>query len=99
MVFILIKPRILKLLSLAIGIGHLKFNRKDSPMALVVTLRSLETQLKIGDHITIRVCRRKGKEIRIAVEAPKEMKITRTDIPDGTEWEGIKDDKDLPHAS
>ena len=43
---------------------------------LVLTLKEDE-KIRIGDHITIMVVEIRGKQIRLGVEAPAEISVTR----------------------
>ena len=46
---------------------------------LVLTRREGEI-LIIGDEIKVQVCRIKGKQVRIGVEAPKALRILREEV-------------------
>ncbi len=46
---------------------------------LVLTRKTTET-IKIGDEIEVTVTQVKGKTVRLAVKAPREMKILRGEL-------------------
>lgn len=55
---------------------------------LILTRRSGEN-LKIGENITVRVLGIKGNQVRIGVDAPKEVAVHREEI-----YDRIKEEKD-----
>lgn len=48
-------------------------------MALIITIRVSET-LKIGDDISITVLGVKGGQVRIAIDAPKDIPVHREEV-------------------
>ena len=49
---------------------------------MLVLSRKISESIKIGDNITIRVADVRGDVVRIAIDAPKEVKIYRGEVYD-----------------
>ena len=47
---------------------------------LVLTRKNRE-QIQIGDSITVTVLRVKGKSVRIGIDAPREVRVVRAELP------------------
>ena len=47
---------------------------------LVLTRRSQE-QIKIGDQITVTILRVKGSTVRVGIQAPREVRVVRGELP------------------
>lgn len=47
---------------------------------MLVLTRKPKQQIHIGDHIIINIAEVQGDNVRIAIEAPKDMKIYRGEI-------------------
>lgn len=47
---------------------------------MLVLSRKPQESIKIGPEITVTVVRVDGKQVRIAIEAPKEFNIVRTEL-------------------
>ncbi len=47
---------------------------------MLVLTRKVGETIKIGDDIYIRVVQLKGKQVRIGVEAPADMKVQREEL-------------------
>lgn len=63
---------------------------------MLVLTRKLQQQIKIGDSITVTVLRVKGNTVRIGVQAPRDVRVVRGELPknDG----GADDSLPLPAA-
>ncbi len=48
---------------------------------LVLSRREKEA-IVIGDRITVKVVEIRGNQVRLAIEAPKELKVLRTELVD-----------------
>lgn len=48
---------------------------------MLVLTRKLQQQIKIGDQITVTVLRVKGNTVRIGVAAPRDVRVTRGELP------------------
>ena len=48
---------------------------------MLVLSRKPEEQIQIGNDITITIIKAKGKNVRIGIEAPKDMRIVRAELP------------------
>jgi carbon storage regulator CsrA len=49
---------------------------------MLVLTRKTQQQIQIGDQITITVMRIKGQSVRIGIDAPKEVRVMRSELPD-----------------
>jgi carbon storage regulator len=56
-------------------------------MALVLT-RRVNERIRIGDTITVEVVRVTGGQVRLSIEAPKDVLIARDEV-----WELVKQSK------
>lgn len=48
---------------------------------MLVLTRKLQQQIKIGDEITVTVLRVKGNTVRIGVQAPRDVRVVRAELP------------------
>ena len=48
---------------------------------MLVLTRKLQERIKIGDNVTITVLRVKGNAVRIGIEAPREVRVIRAELP------------------
>ena len=48
---------------------------------MLVLSRKLQQQIKIGDEITVTVLRVKGNTVRIGVQAPRDVRVIRAELP------------------
>lgn len=48
---------------------------------MLVLTRKLQQQIKIGDAITVTILRVKGSTVRIGVEAPRDVRVIRGELP------------------
>ena len=60
--------------------GGCKF---ESPKecAMLVLSRKLNEQIRIDEQITVTVLRVKGNTVRLGIEAPKEVRVRRGELP------------------
>jgi carbon storage regulator CsrA len=54
---------------------------RDKECAMLVLTRKLQEQIRIGDNVTITVLRVKGQAVRIGIEAPRELRVVRGELP------------------
>ena len=47
---------------------------------MLVLTRKVEDIVKIGDNITVKVVRVNGNQVRLGIEAPNDIQITRGEI-------------------
>ncbi len=47
---------------------------------MLVLTRKVNESLRIGNHIRIRVLDQNGKQVRLGIEAPKEMRVIREEL-------------------
>lgn len=52
---------------------------------MLVLTRKLQEMLKIGDEITITVLKIKGNTVRLGIEAPRSVRVIRSELPRGTD--------------
>jgi len=55
---------------------------------MLVLTRKCQEKIQIGENITITVVRVKGQTVRIGIDAPREMKVLRTELPPDPPAEG-----------
>jgi len=48
---------------------------------MLVLSRKLQQQIKIGDQITVTILRVKGNTVRIGVQAPRDVRVIRGELP------------------
>jgi carbon storage regulator len=48
---------------------------------MLVLTRKLQEKIRIGDNVTITVLRVKGQAVRIGIEAPRELRVVRGELP------------------
>ncbi len=62
---------------------------------MLVLTRKLQEQIRVGDNITLTVLRVKGNSVRIGIEAPKDVRVVRGELPPKESLEAIDE---LPPA-
>lgn len=50
---------------------------------MLVLTRKLQQQIKIGDQITVTILRVKGQTVRVGIEAPRQVRVIRGELPPG----------------
>jgi carbon storage regulator CsrA len=48
---------------------------------MLVLTRKLQQHIKIGEDITITILRVKGNTVRVGIQAPREMRVIRGELP------------------
>jgi len=48
---------------------------------MLVLTRKLQETIQIGDNVTLTVLKVKGNTVRIGIEAPKEVRVIRGELP------------------
>lgn len=48
---------------------------------MLVLSRKLREQIQIGDHITVTILRVKGNAVRLGIDAPRDVKVVRKELP------------------
>jgi carbon storage regulator len=48
---------------------------------MLVLTRKLQQQIKIGNEITVTILRVKGQTVRVGIEAPRNMRVVRGELP------------------
>ena len=48
---------------------------------MLVLTRKQQQQIKIGDQITVTILKVKGRTVRVGIEAPREMRVVRAELP------------------
>jgi carbon storage regulator CsrA len=51
---------------------------------MLVLTRKLQQQIKIGDQITVTILRVKGQTVRVGIEAPRQVRVIRGELPPGS---------------
>lgn len=55
---------------------------------MLVLTRKLQQQIKIGDQVTITILRVKGQTVRVGIEAPRDVRVVRGELPHGSDLPG-----------
>ena len=63
---------------------------------MLVLTRKLQEQICIGDNVTISVLKIKGNTVRIGIDAPRDVRVLRGEIP---QFECCDDHDDSDHMS
>ena len=48
---------------------------------MLVLTRKFRDQIQIGDNITITILRVKGQSVRVGIEAPRDVRVVRSELP------------------
>jgi carbon storage regulator CsrA len=48
---------------------------------MLVLTRKLQQQIKIGEHVTVTILRVKGQTVRVGIEAPRDVRVVRGELP------------------
>jgi carbon storage regulator CsrA len=48
---------------------------------MLVLTRKLQQQIKIGEQITVTILKLKGNTVRVGIQAPREMRVIRGELP------------------
>lgn len=48
---------------------------------MLVLTRKHQEQIRVGDKITLTILRIKGNSVRIGIEAPREVRVVRGELP------------------
>jgi carbon storage regulator len=68
-------------------------------MSMLVLTRKAGEKIRIGDNITITVCELEGNKVRIAIEAPRHIRILRNELVDYFKPETVPDAADAELAA
>ena len=60
---------------------------------MLVLTRKVEERITIGNNITISILEVKGNQVRLGIEAPKDIPVNRTEIYESILSENIKASK------
>lgn len=55
---------------------------------MLVLSRKLQQQIKIGDQITVTILRVKGNTVRVGIQAPRDLRVIRGELPKNGETAG-----------
>ena len=70
---------------------------------MLVLTRKIQEQIQIGDNITITILRMKGQAVRVGIDAPKDIRICRGELPRATTQEadtgGLAEDNQEPSST
>lgn len=48
---------------------------------MLVLSRKIQEQVRIGDNITLTILQVKGKTVRVGIEAPRDVRVIRGELP------------------
>jgi len=51
---------------------------------MLVLTRKLQQQIKIGEQITVTILRVKGNTVRVGIQAPRDVRVVRGELPKDT---------------
>jgi carbon storage regulator len=57
---------------------------------MLILTRNIGEQLRIGDDIVISILSVKGQQVRIGIDAPKDVPVHRSEIYDRIKNEGLE---------
>lgn len=63
---------------------------------MLVLTRKLQEQICIGDNVTISVLKIKGNTVRIGIDAPRDVRVLRGEIPQFESSAGETSTQDVP---
>jgi carbon storage regulator len=63
-------------------------------MSMLVLTRKAGEKIRIGDNITITVCELEGNKVRIAIEAPRHIRILRNELVNYLKAQTVPDSSD-----
>jgi len=66
---------------------------------MLVLTRKLGEEIKIGDDVTLKLIRVKGNSVRIAFDAPPDVKIYRSEYQENSQKKPSQDSQEKPPAS
>ena len=49
---------------------------------MLVLTRKLQESIRVGDSVTVTILRVKGNTVRVGIEAPDQVRIVRSELPD-----------------
>jgi carbon storage regulator CsrA len=55
--------------------------QSNGVFVMLVLTRKLQQQIKIGEQITVTILRVKGSTVRVGVQAPREVRVIRGELP------------------
>ncbi len=55
---------------------------------MLVLSRKLGQQIRIGENVTVTIVKTQGKTVRIGIEAPKDIRVVRAELPPLDEQSG-----------
>ena len=58
---------------------------------MLVLSRKLQEKIQIGDHIVITVLQVKGRQVRLGIQAPRSVRVLRSELPQETTLETSDD--------
>jgi carbon storage regulator CsrA len=61
-------------------VAELKDKEEKTGIGKLVLSRKLNEKIKIGDDIVITILSIKGREVRVGIEAPKEVRVLRAEL-------------------
>ena len=64
---------------------------------MLVLSRKQEEQIRIGDEIVVTVLRIKGNTVKIGIDAPRSVRVVRTELPPA--GEGVETSATAPEAT
>lgn len=60
---------------------------------MLVLTRKTQEKIQIGDNIVLTILRVKGQAVRVGIEAPRDVRVLRSELPQSPEAAGETDVK------
>lgn len=57
---------------------------------MLVLTRKTQEKIQIGDNITVTILRVKGQAVRVGIDAPRDVRVIRTELPVNEEAVQVK---------
>jgi carbon storage regulator CsrA len=56
---------------------------------MLVLTRKTQEKIQIGDNIVLTILRVKGQAVRVGIEAPRDVRVLRSELPSSDEAEAV----------
>lgn len=66
---------------------------------MLVLTRKVQQQIKVGDDITITIIRIKGQQVRVGIEAPRDVRVMRAELAEPAPTGDSGEDSEVGEAA
>ena len=63
---------------------------------MLVLTRKAQEKIQIGDNIVLTILRVKGQAVRVGIEAPRDVRVLRSELPQSTQSEAAPEHRPEP---